>query len=146
MKYLILLPIISIIISILFAVKAVKSGKDVRRTMAVQVLSVFAAFILTTGASVVVSAETTNNTDDNAVTTSQTSNDASNGLGMIGIAISIGAAVIGSGIAVAAAAPAAISAAAEDPKTLGKSIIFVGMAEGLSVFGLIISIMLMGKL
>ena len=46
----------------------------------------------------------------------------------------------GSGIAVAAAAPAAIGATSEDPKAFGKAIVFVGLAEGVSIFGLLIAI------
>ena len=43
-------------------------------------------------------------------------------------------------------APAAIGATAEDPKSFGKSIIFVAMAEGIALYGLIISFMILGKL
>ena len=42
--------------------------------------------------------------------------------------------------AVAAAAPAAIGATSEDPKAFGKAIVFVGLAEGVSIFGLLIAI------
>ena len=45
------------------------------------------------------------------------------------------------GIAVAAGAPAAIGATAEDPKSFGKSIIFVALGEGFGLYGLLISIL-----
>ena len=52
-------------------------------------------------------------------------------------------ACIGGGIAVAAGAPAAIGATAEDPKSFGKSIIFVALGEGFGLYGLLIAIMML---
>ena len=52
---------------------------------------------------------------------------------------------IGGGIAVAAAAPAAIGATAEDPKAFGKSLIFVALGEGVALYGLLISILILAK-
>ena len=53
---------------------------------------------------------------------------------------------IGGGIAVSAAASAALGAISEDGSILGKSLIFVGLAEGVCLYGLIISFMILGKL
>lgn len=64
----------------------------------------------------------------------------SKGLGFIAMALCMGLACLGAGIAVAAAAPAAIGAITEDEKVFGKALIFVAMAEGVTVFGLLISI------
>jgi len=66
------------------------------------------------------------------------------GLRFIGAALSTGMACIGTGIAVAAASSAAIGAISEDAKLLGKTIIFVGLSEGIAIYGLIISIMILG--
>ncbi|MBN2222571.1 MAG: ATPase [Vallitaleaceae bacterium] len=66
------------------------------------------------------------------------------GLKYIGAALSTGMACIGAGIAVAATGSAAIGAISEDPKLLGKTIIFVGLSEGVAIYGFIISIMIMG--
>ena len=52
---------------------------------------------------------------------------------------------IGSGVAVAAAAPAAIGATSEDPKAFGKSLIFVALGEGIALYGLLISILILNK-
>ena len=43
-------------------------------------------------------------------------------------------------------ASAALGAISEDPSALGKSLIFVGLAEGVCLYGLIISFMIIGKL
>ena len=68
------------------------------------------------------------------------------GFGYIAAALSTGLACIGGGIAVSAAASAALGAISEDSSILGKSLIFVGLAEGVCLYGLIISFMIIGKL
>lgn len=68
------------------------------------------------------------------------------GLGYIAAALSTGLSCIGAGVAVASAASAALGAISEDSSILGKSLIFVALAEGVALYGLIISIMILGKL
>ena len=68
------------------------------------------------------------------------------GLGYIAAALVTGLACIGGGIAVASAASAALGAISEDSSILGKSLIFVGLAEGVCLYGLIIAFMILGKL
>ncbi len=77
-------------------------------------------------------------TDPNAVV------DSSKGLGFIGAALATGLSALGAGIAVAAAAPAAIGAISENPKNFGKSLIFVALGEGVAIYGLLISILILG--
>ena len=69
-----------------------------------------------------------------------------NGMGLIAAALSTGIAGIGGGIAVAAAAPAAIGATSEDPKAFGKALIFVALAEGIAIYGMLVSILIMLRL
>ena len=69
-----------------------------------------------------------------------------NGLAFIGIALSTGLACIGSGYAVASIGSSALGAISEDPKMMGKALIFVGLGEGIAIYGLIISIMMLGRL
>ncbi len=52
------------------------------------------------------------------------------GMGYLAAAIVTGLSCIGGGIAVASAASAALGAISEDSSVLGKSLIFVGLAEG----------------
>lgn len=68
------------------------------------------------------------------------------GLGYIGAALSVGLSCIGGGIAVSSAASAALGAISEDSSVLGKSLIFVGLAEGVCLYGLIIAFMILGQL
>ena len=74
------------------------------------------------------------------------SGDLATGLGYIGAALVTGLSGIGSGIAVASSASAALGAISEDGSLFGKSMIFVAMAEGIALYGLIISFMILGKL
>lgn len=78
----------------------------------------------------------------------ETASTASNaaGWGYLAAALSTGMSCIGGGIAVSAAASAALGAISEDGSILGKSLIFVGLAEGVALYGLIISFMILGQL
>lgn len=68
------------------------------------------------------------------------------GLGFIAAGLSIGLSCVGAGIAVASSASAALGAVSEDSSILGKSLIFVGLAEGIALYGLIISFVILSKL
>lgn len=68
------------------------------------------------------------------------------GLGYIAAALATGLSCVGGGIAVASAASAALGAISEDSSILGKSLIFVGLAEGVCLYGLIIAFMILGQL
>lgn len=67
------------------------------------------------------------------------------GMGLLAAAIVTSLAGIGGGIAIAAGAPAAIAANAENPKTFGKSIIFVALGESIILFGFVVSILILQK-
>lgn len=68
------------------------------------------------------------------------------GMGYLSAALATGLSCLGGGIAVSAAASAALGAISEDSSILGKSLIFVGLAEGVCLYGLIISFMILGNL
>lgn len=68
------------------------------------------------------------------------------GLGYIAAALSTGLACVGGGIAVAQGSSAAIGAITEDPKVFGRAMIFVVLGEGIAIYGLIISFMIITKL
>ena len=65
------------------------------------------------------------------------------GLKFIGAALATGLSGIGGGIAVASAASAAIGAMSENEKIMGKTLIFVALAEGIALYGLVISILIL---
>ena len=68
------------------------------------------------------------------------------GLGLLAAALSTGIACIGAGTAVAASASAAIGAISENPKTFGKAIIFVALAECVALYGMLISFQILSML
>lgn len=68
------------------------------------------------------------------------------GLGFIAAGLSTGLATIGAGYAVGAVGSSALGAVSENPRILGKTLIFVGLAEGIAIYGLIISIIILGRL
>jgi V/A-type H+-transporting ATPase subunit K len=68
------------------------------------------------------------------------------GLGFVSAALATGLSALGAGIAVAAAAPAAIGAFSENEKNFGKSLIFVALGEGVAIYGLLISILIINQL
>ena len=57
-----------------------------------------------------------------------------------------GLAAVGAAYAVAVVGAAAIGAVSEKPEMAGRVLIFVGLAEGIAIYGLIIAIMILGKL
>ena len=63
----------------------------------------------------------------------------------MGAALATGLAAIGAGIAVGLAGAAAIGSITEKPEILGRTLIFVGLAEGIAIYGLIISFILLGR-
>lgn len=81
-----------------------------------------------------------------AETATETTTNSATGLGYLAAALSTGLATIGTGYAVGAVGSSALGAVSEDPKILGKTLIFVGLAEGIAIYGLIISILIIGKL
>ena len=65
------------------------------------------------------------------------------GLKYVGAALAVGLSGIGGGIAVAASASAALGAISENDKAFGKALIFVGLAEGVALYGLIVALLLL---
>ena len=63
-------------------------------------------------------------------------------IGFVAAALATGLSSLGAGIAVAFAAPAAIGAFSENKENFGKAMIFVAMGEGVTIYGLLISIIM----
>lgn len=60
-------------------------------------------------------------------------------------ALATGLACIGGGIAVGGAGAAAVGATAEKPESFGRSLLFVGLAEGIAIYGLVLSFIILGR-
>ena len=131
--------IVSIIVPFGYYLLGEKSKKRYKRAIGTNVFFFFGAFAVATimllGGPDVQAAESV--TADSGFAT---------GLGYLAAALVTGLSCIGGGIAVASAASAALGAISEDSSVLGKSLIFVGLAEGVCLYGLIISFMILGNL
>jgi V/A-type H+-transporting ATPase subunit K len=66
--------------------------------------------------------------------------------GFIAAALAAGLSSLGAGIAVASVGSAAIGALAEKPELLGRTLILVGLAEGIAIYGLIVSILILNRI
>jgi len=66
--------------------------------------------------------------------------------GFLSAALAAGLSSLGAGIAVASVGSAAIGALAEKPELLGRTLILVGLAEGIAIYGLIISILILNRI
>ncbi|HOD51736.1 MAG TPA: ATP synthase subunit C [Candidatus Hydrogenedentes bacterium] len=67
------------------------------------------------------------------------------GWAYLAAALSVGLGCVGAGIAVAYVGSAAVGAVAEKPQLAARTLIFVGLAEGIAIYGLIIGIMVLGR-
>ena len=68
------------------------------------------------------------------------------GWGLLSAALATGLSSLGAGIAVGKLGTAAVGALAEKPELLGRLLIFVGLAEGIAIYGVIISILILNRL
>ncbi len=66
--------------------------------------------------------------------------------GFLAAAIAVGLGSIGAGIAVSSVGSAAMGAMTERPEMAARALIFVGLAEGIAIYGLIIAIMILGRI
>lgn len=131
--------ILSIIIPFGYYLIGEKNKGRYKRALGVNVFFFFGAFVI--GGIMMFSGM-----DAQAAEAAKSAESMATGLGYIAAALVTGLSCIGGGIAVASAASAALGAISEDSSVLGKSLIFVGLAEGVCLYGLIISFMILGQL
>lgn len=132
-----------------YVVRKKSQGRPVKRAVGMN-LAVFAVLVVLMSVLCfnVFAAEDAQPADTAAAQTAetaQTQSDSSKGMGLLAAGLVTGLVGIGGGIAVAAGAPAAIAATAENPKSFGKSIIFVALGESIALYGVVISILILNK-
>lgn len=66
--------------------------------------------------------------------------------GFVGAALATGLSTLGAGIAVGKLGAAAVGALAEKPELFGRLLMLVGLAEGIAIYGLIVSILILNRL
>jgi V/A-type H+-transporting ATPase subunit K len=66
--------------------------------------------------------------------------------GFMSAALAAGLSALGAAIAVAVVGAAALGAMSEKPELAGRALIFMGLAEGIAIYGLIVAIMILGRI
>ncbi len=132
--------------TVIYGYKAMKNGK--KGSIKKAILTTVSAFGLVMAGAIIstmfggnVLAETT--TAAAAETAVASGMSIGEGLKYFSAALATGIATIATGMAVGSVGSSAIGAISEDPSLLGKTLIFVGMAEGISIYGMIISILIL---
>jgi V/A-type H+-transporting ATPase subunit K len=67
------------------------------------------------------------------------------GLAFVGAGLAVGLGAIGAGWAVAVTGAAAVGGIAERPEIFARSLVIVGLAEGIAIYGLIVAILILGR-
>jgi V/A-type H+/Na+-transporting ATPase subunit K len=67
------------------------------------------------------------------------------GWAYLAAALSAGLAALGAGYAVGRVGSAAVGAVAEKPELFGRVLVLVGLAEGIAIYGLIVSILILNR-
>jgi V/A-type H+-transporting ATPase subunit K len=146
MDYVLMLALILMtMLPLYFAFKRAKQGKKYKFAIASNIILFFGVIISTVILIPVMSnAAEVIPTADAAATAANAG--ISTGLGYVAAALATGMSCIGAGIAVASAASSAIGATSENPKMLAKSLIFVALAEGVALYGMLISLQIINKI
>ncbi len=146
----VLFPAVALTVLAVRSFKKHLSGMSGKRIMKTNLLTFALVLVLTASLALSASAVTADAPADAAAaqqseeTAPVSSGD--KGIGLLAAGLVTGLAGIGGGIAVAAGAPAAIAATSEDPKSFGKSLIFVALGESIALYGVVISILILNKL
>lgn len=130
---LLLLPIIA----------AIKKNKGVKKAFITNICAFFGVMaicaVLPFGLNAYAESQTPD-TSASAEAEESESNGGNDGLMYIASALAVGLGAIGGGLAIASAAPAAIGAISEDPKTFSKALIFVALGEACALYGFIVAL------
>ena len=129
---------------LLVAYRQKAKGKNPKKAVVINIISVFMLCILTTAFGIVATANSANASEEVMEATATSQN--ANGMGYLAMALSTGIACIGGGIAVSSSASAAIGAISENESVFGKALIFVALAEGIAIYGMLVSILIMLRL
>ena len=118
------------------------TGRRAKRALGVNVLAFFACLVLSAVVGIGGSASAAGSAETAAAAAASGAGLAE-GLKYVGAALAVGLSGIGGGIAVASSASAALGAISENDKAFGKALIFVGLAEGVALYGLIVALLLL---
>ena len=146
---LIIIPALILMFSAYYTFRQRMQGKSVRKVMRVNVATFLILIVAVSVCAFAVSAADEAVAAPAVTAAAEAAQEAapaadsgsSKGMGLLAAALVTAI----SGIAVAAGAPAAIAATSEDPKSFGKSLIFVALGESIALYGVVISILILNK-
>jgi V/A-type H+-transporting ATPase subunit K len=83
-----------------------------------------------------------------AAETAGTHGEISTGLGLalLGAGLPTGLAAFGAGLAVGPVGAASLAIISEKPEMFGRTLIYLGLSEGIAIYGLVVTILLLGKI
>jgi len=81
-----------------------------------------------------------------AATGTSTAYTLGSGLGFIAASVATSIACLGAGYAVANVGSAALGLVGEKPEMLGTTLIYLGLAEGIAIYGVIVSLLILQRL
>ncbi len=156
--FMIIVPAVALFFSAFMTFKRRMEGRSIAKTMRVNLATFLVLIVMVSvftfaasatsedaGAVESTTAAASVEAEGEAEAENETASDSGKGLGLLAAGLVTGLAGIGGGIAVAAGAPAAIAATSEDPKSFGKSLIFVALGESIALYGVVISILILNK-
>ena len=140
-----LLPLFAlamIIIPLVVAIRKAKAGIKVNRKRTILLNSgmfIGTMILMTIFMPIIASAEAA----EGAIVSTEAVMTVGYGMKYLAAALPTGLATIGTGIAVGNAASAAIGATSEDEKNFSKALIFVALGEGVAIYGILVSILIL---
>lgn len=146
MLYIFLIPLVILAVlfaPVVFCMTKNKGAKSVKKALIGNLCAFGGVMVmcLMMPVGMLASAETVDNAP--AAQTEEAAAPASaDGMRYLAAALAVGLGSIGGGVAVAAAAPAAIGAVSEDPKSFSKALIFVALGEGCALYGFIVALLM----
>ena len=152
MLYAFLLP--AVVLALLFvpvvvAIKKKKGEQSLKKAFAANICSFFAVMLICAALPFGMKAYADSETDAAAATSVSDEADAedsssdTSGLLYIASALAVGLGAIGGGIAIAAAATAAIGAVSENPKTFSNALIFAALGEACALYGFVVALLML---
>lgn len=142
MLYVFLLPVLIVGLLALPVVYAIKKKKSFKRAIIGNVCTFLGVMVMCTAAAPFAMDAYAEAAEPAAATAEAEEAASDNGMAYLAAALAVGLGSIGGGIAVAAAAPAAIGAVSEDPKSFSKALIFVALGEGCALYGFIVALLM----
>ena len=140
--YPLLAVLVLIVLPLIAIYKRAKHGKSLKNPLYANLAASFAVSALCGIPSLSQGVAPANAAADAAATAAATGTDWTMAIGYLAAALAVGISGVGSAIAVSSTASAAIGAMVENEGTFGKSLVFVGLAEGIAIYGLLIAIVI----